>query len=48
MGMMQRLMDGDNNTSRYTAVHLIPVLFVHLQAQNQQELLEFFNKIVAD
>ena len=44
MQMMQRLTNQDNNTSRYTAVNLVPTIFLQVAPPNQAELLEIFNK----
>ena len=48
MSMEQRLCNNDNNTSRYTAVHLIPTIIPFVSQQNQGELLEIFSKIAGD
>ena len=46
--MMQRLTNQDNNTSRYTAVNLVPTIFLQVAPPNQAELLEIFNKVSVD
>jgi hypothetical protein len=43
--MLQRMNNNDAQTSRYSAVHLIPTVYPFFQPQNQAELLEIFNKI---
>lgn len=48
MSMQHRLCNNDNNTSRYTAVHLIPTIYPFMTPQNQGELIEIFSKIAGD
>lgn len=48
MAMMQRLMSSQCNTTKYAAIHLIPFVYTYFQSQNQQELMEIFNKVAAD
>lgn len=48
MQMMQRMAQNDTNTSRFTAVNLVPVLYSQVSPPNQAELLEIFQKISSD
>jgi len=48
MGMMQRMTNSENHVSKYTAIHLIPTVYTYFVPQNQQELMELFNKISTD
>lgn len=48
MQMQQRMANKDDNTSRYTAVHLIPTVYPFFTPQNQSELIEIFSKISQD
>lgn len=35
MQMLQRLIANKSNTTKYTAIHLIPFVYTYFQSQNQ-------------
>lgn len=48
MQMQHRLASNENNTSRHTAVHLIPTIYTSMAPQKQSELIEIFTRISQD
>jgi len=48
MSMIQRLMSGENFTSKFTGTQLIPHLFQHVSSQNQAELMTLFTNASKD
>ena len=48
MDMLQRLINGENFTSKFAAIQLMPVVFGEFSRANQQEIMTQFNQLARD